>query len=60
MKKQLSNTFRQKLYGQIIRAIEMAEYETKANCLNHSFSAEDKIKAAFQELRDSVPQTTYE
>ena len=60
MKKQLAENFKQTLYGQIIRAIEKAEYETRANCFSYSSSAEDKIRTTFEELRSSIPQITYD
>lgn len=58
MKKQIAANFKQKLYGQIIRAIEKAECEARASCLN--YSAENRAKEAFQELRNSIPQITYD
>ncbi len=60
LKKQITANFQQKLYGQIIHAIEKAEYEIRANCFNYSLSAEEKIREAFQELRNSIPEITYD
>lgn len=60
LKKQIAANFKQKLYGQIIRAIDKLEQEIKANCFNYSFSAEERIREAFQELRNSIPEITYD
>ncbi len=60
MKKQIAANFQQKLYGQIIRAIDKVEQETRANCFNYSLSAEERIREAFQELRNSIPEITYD
>lgn len=58
MKKQIAANFKQKLYGQIIRAINKLEQETMISCFN--YSAENKMKEAFQELRNSIPEITYD
>lgn len=60
MKKTALDDFKGKLYGQIIRAIDKAEWETQVHRFDYSLSAEDRIKTAFQELRSSIPQITYD
>lgn len=59
MKRQIAANFKQKLYGQIIRAIDEVEQKTRADCFNYSFSAEERIRTAFPELRNSIPEITY-
>lgn len=59
MKRHIAENFRNKLYGQIIRAIDEVEQKTRADCFNYSFSAEERIRTAFQELRNSIPEITY-
>lgn len=58
LKKQLAENFKQKLYGQIIRAINEVEYKIRGRCFNYSLSAEENVRAALEELRGSIPQIT--
>lgn len=60
MRKKLANDFKHKLYGEIIRAIDMAECETQANRFNYSTSAAQKIEQAFQKLRKSIPEIIFD
>lgn len=58
LKQKLADAFKQTLYGQIIYAINKAEYETQAYYFE--YSSADKIKKAFEELRNSIPKITYD
>lgn len=60
MKERIAATFKEKLYGEIIRAINRVEYEAEANRFDYSFYAKERIKEAFQDLRNSIPQITYD
>lgn len=60
MKRHIAENFKQKLYGEIIRAIDEAECEIQANCFNYSTSADERIREAFQELRKTIPEITYD
>lgn len=59
MTKTIVDSFKHKLYGEIIRAIDMAECETQANRFNYSTSADERISKAFLELRKAIPEMTY-
>ncbi|MBV6514305.1 MAG: hypothetical protein FMNOHCHN_03911 [Ignavibacteriaceae bacterium] len=60
MRKKLANDFKYTLYGEIIRAIDMAECETQANRFNYSTSADERISKAFLELRKAIPEMTHD
>lgn len=59
LKQKLADVFKQTLYGQIIYAINKAEHETQGACY-FDYSSAIKIKKAFEELRNSIPEITYD
>lgn len=59
LKQKLADVFKQTLYGQVIYAINKAEYETQTACY-FDYSSADKIKKAFEELRNSIPKITHD
>lgn len=58
LKQKLADVFKQTLYGQIIQAINKAEYEAQSFCFD--YSSANRTKEAFQQLRNSIPEITYD